>query len=175
MSYDLTLFAVSDGADAVLTYQELLAQEERESSDLDAWLKQPVPESARAQMRRLADALKAWRPALEEFHPKSPLPWIELNDDDLLLQFSIRQRTVGITMPYFGERAQEMMECATGCVETLKAAAGYVAYDPQLDRIVTAADLGDMVTEYRRMDREFPEVAASQSAHATKKPWWKLW
>jgi hypothetical protein len=177
VSYDLTLFRVPEGADAAQTYHELLARQERETGDLDSWLKRPVPEPVRAEMRRVADALKTWRPALEEFQPKSPLPWIELNDEDLAVQFCICERTVGVTMPYFGERAQEMMECAAGCFEILNSLGGFVEYDPQLGRIVTTADLGDMVAVYRRVDRELPGIVAGvrQSASAAAKPWWKVW
>lgn len=177
MSYDLTLFQVPNGIKAELAYQELMAQQERETADLDSWLKRPIAEPARAEMLRLSVALTSWRPTLEEFQPKSPLPWIELNDEDLQVQFEVFERSVAITMPYFRERAQEMMECATGSFEVLRAAACYIAYDPQLGRIVTGADLATMVTRYRLMDRELPGILAEQrrALAAAKKPWWKVW
>ena len=62
MSYDLTLFRVSDGADASLEYQQIVDQQERQSADLDAWMKRPVPEPARREMQRIANVLKSWRP-----------------------------------------------------------------------------------------------------------------
>jgi len=133
VSYDLTLFRVPEGIDGSLAYQHITERQERDSADLDAWVKRPVARERRAEMERIARVLKSWRPALEEFQPESPLPWIELNDEDLQLQFEICEETVAVTMPYFRDRAQEMMECATGCFETLGAAAGYSAYDPQLD------------------------------------------
>jgi hypothetical protein len=80
-------------------------------------------------------------------------------------------------LPYFRDRAEEMMKCVTDSFKVLKSAAGYVAYDPQLGRIVTATDLSEMVARYRRMDRALPEILAQsrESLSGKKKPWWKLW
>jgi hypothetical protein len=176
LSYDLTLFRVPDGAGASLVYQQIVDRQERESADLDAWRKRPVPAPARAEMQRIAGVLKSWRPALEEFRPESPLPWIELNDEDLQIQFEIYDGTVAVTIPYFRDRAQEMMECVTGCFEPLHAAAGYSAFDPQLGRIVTVEDLSRMVAQYRGIDRALPEILAhNRESTAGKKPWWKIW
>ena len=128
-------------------------------------------------MERVASALESWRPALERFQPTSPLPWIELNDEDLQLQFEVYGAMVSITMPYFRDRAEEMMKCVTGSFEVLKSAAGYVAYDPQLGRIVEAKDLSEMVARYREMDSALPEIVTQsrESLIGKKKPWWKLW
>ena len=177
MSYDLTLFRVPKDADSSLAYQKLIEQQESESADLDAWMKHPVPDERRAEMERVASALQSWRPSLEKFRPASILPWIELNDEDLQLQFEVYETMVSATMPYFRDRAQEMMECVTDCFEILKTATGYIAYDPQLGRIVTAADLKEMVARYQEMDRALPEILAQSlgSVNAKKKPWWKIW
>ena len=177
MSYDLTLFRVPEGTDPSLAHQQLVERQESDSADLDARLKRPVPIAQRAEMERLASVLKSWRPALERFQPKSPLSWIELSDENLQVQFEIYDAAVSVTMPYFRERAQEMMECVTGCFETLNDAAGYSAYDPQLGRFVTAADLKEMVASYREMDRALPEILSRgrESLTARKKPWWKIW
>ncbi len=93
------------------------------------------------------------------------MPWIELNDEDLQVQFSIFDNGVGITMPYFSDRAREMMECVTDSFAPLKSAAGYCAYDPQLGRAVTAKDLDDILSQYQAV----PQLIA------VKKPWWKFW
>lgn len=105
------------------------------------------------------------------------MPWIELNDEELEVQFEVYDGTVAVTLPYFRDRAQQMLECVTGCFETLDAAAHYSAYDPQLGRIVTSADLNQMIAQYREMDRALPEILAnnSESRAANKRPWWKLW
>ncbi len=177
MSYDLTLFRVPEGAEPSLAYQQIMEQQEIESADLNAWMKRPVPDAARAEMQRIASVLKSWRPALEEFQPTAPLPWIELNCEDLQVQFEVYDGSVAVTMPYFRDQAREMMECVTGCFEMLNATAGYHAYDPQLGRIVTSADLNEMVAKYRGMDSALPEVLARsrESLAARRKPWWKLW
>lgn len=172
MSYDLRLFHVPDGADASAVYQQMIEQEEKAVSDLDAWVQRPVPEPARAEMRTIADALKAWRPTLVEFQPKKPLPWIDLDDETLNIQFSVHEGSVGVTMPYFRDQARKMMECVIGCMQTL-GPSGYCAYDPQLGRIVTPADIDQMATLYRDMDRALPAIRAHNTA--TKKPWWKFW
>src|SRR4051812_28858401 len=110
LSYDLTLFRVPDGLDPSLAYNQIMEQQERESADLDTWMKHPVTDEARAEMQRIAGMLKSWRPSLEEFRQESPLPWIELNDHELQVQFEICDGTVAVTLPYFRDRAQEMME-----------------------------------------------------------------
>jgi hypothetical protein len=177
MSYDLTLFRVPDGTDASRAFEQMMERQENEIADIDAWMKRPISDAARAEMRRIAGVLKTWRPALEEFLPKSPLPWIELDDDELQVQFAVYDGTVGVTMPYFRDRAQEMMECATGCVQPLNTAARYSAYDPQLGRVVTVADLDEMVALYRGMDSKLPGILAQfpESLPTKKRPWWKLW
>jgi hypothetical protein len=177
LSYDLTLFRVPDGTEPSLAYQQIADQQEIDSANLDAWMKTPVLDRRRAEMERVAGALESWRPALERFQPPSPLPWIELNDEALQLQFEIYEAMVSITMPYFRDRAEEIMKCVTDSFEVLKSAAGYVAYDPQLGRIVTATDLSEMVARYRKMDDALPEILAQsrESLSGKKKPWWKLW
>ena len=177
MSYDLTLFRVPDGTEPSLAYQQIADQQEIDSANLDAWMKRPVLDKRRAEMERVAGALESWRPALERFQPTSPLPWIELNDEALQLQFEIYEAMVSITMPYFRDRAEEIMKCVTDSFEVLKSAAGYVAYDPQLGRIVTATDLNEMLARYRKMDDAHPGILAQsrESLSGKKKPWWKLW
>lgn len=177
MGYDLTLFRVPEDTDPSLAHQRLIEQQESESADLDSWTKRPVPSAQRAEMERIASVLKSWRPTLQEFQPKAPLPWIELNDEDLQLQFEVYHGTVAVTMPYFRDRAQEMMECATSSIEVLNAAAGYLAFDPQLGRVVTAADREEMVASYRGMDGALPEIIVQgrESLTTKKEPWWKLW
>ena len=177
MSYDLTLFRVPDGTEPSFAYRQIVDQQEIESADLDAWMKRPVPDSQRAEMERLASALESWRPARERFQPTSPLPWIELNDEDLQLQFEVYEAMVSITMPYFRDRAEEMMKCATDSFDVVKSAAGYVAYDPQLGRIVKPTDLSELVAQYKNMDRALPEILdqSRESLSGKKKPWWRLW
>jgi len=69
-----------------------------------------------------------------------------------------------------------MVECAASAFVILKSA-GYIAWDPQLGRIVTEADLNDMVAQYRRMDNALPGILADLDRRpaGAKKPWWKVW
>jgi hypothetical protein len=77
-------------------------------------------------------------------------------------------------MPYFREPVEEMMKCVTECIQILKITTDYVAYDPQLGRIVSTADLGEMVAQYRYVDN-WHSPDATQSSTAARKPWWKIW
>jgi hypothetical protein len=177
LSYDLTLFRIPEEVDPSVAHRAFVEQQEADTADLDSWMKRPIPEGTREEMRRIAGVLRVWRPSLEEFLPKSPLPWIELNDEDLQLQFCVYDGSVSVTMPYFRDRAEEMMACVTGCLAPLKAATGYSAYDPQLERVVSAADVDAMVAQYRGMDRLLPEILEEgrESLTAAKRPWWKFW
>ena len=100
-----------------------------------------------------------------------------LNDDELELQFCVYDGSVSITMPYFRDRAEEMMNCVCGCFAPLKSANGYSAYDPQLERVVTVADIAAMLAQYRSMDRLLPEILeeSRESPTAPTKRWWKFW
>ena len=160
MSYDLTLFRVAEGADPLLTNQRVVEQNEVD-----------VAAKARIEMCRIADLVKSWRPTLEEFQPKSPLLWIDLTDDDLPIQFGICDGQINVTMPYFGDQPEELLDCAIGCLDTLNAIGDYHAYDPQLGRLVARADLNQMIGQYGRVDGAFPEVRAQAGG---KKPWWKI-
>lgn len=172
MSYDLTLFRPVEGVDPKLTYESLVEQDELESGE-----KQPISELVWSQMQQVADALRSRHPAFEQFQPNSPLPWIELDDEGLQVQANIRERAVGITMPYFRKDAEEMVTCVCDCVEVLNQGFGYIAYDPQLDHFVSAIDLADMIATYRGMDRALPGILAqsARSSAQRKKPWWKIW
>ena len=175
MSYDLTLFRVPEGMSAESVYERLIQEEEDEVVNLDQSSKQPPPESVLTQMQRIADALRLRWPGFVQFQPHSPLSWIELDEEGLQVQVNIRETTVAITIPYFRPRATEMMDCVRCCMEVLAAVVGYVAYDPQLGRVVAAEDIDEMVSRYRSMDRTLPEMVSSAGKAAAQRPWWKLW
>jgi hypothetical protein len=173
MSYDLTLFRLPEGMEPSEAYQGLMDREEQRIAEPADWHQPPLSEAARAEMRRIADAVKLWRPSLDEFTPQS-LPWIELKDLELYVQINIGEETVQIEMPYFGDNARAKMECAVGCIETVFNATGYSAYDPQADTFVTAADLERMIALYDSIDPtalSVPSTTTTQSA----RPWWKFW
>ncbi len=123
-------------------------------------------------MQRLAEAVRTRWPSFVQFHPASPLPWIELNDDDLQVQFTVYDQTASITVPYFRERTDELMEWIGCCLRACLKECGYVAYDPQLGRAVTIDDLYQIAQLYRSMDNALPVFAGSIQR---PKPWWKFW
>lgn len=170
MSYDLTMFAKPADGDIRQAYQQIIEREEIDLTD-GRDQQEALSETARVEMRRLVDALKAQHSKFREFQPVSQVKWIELDEDDLEIQIHIYEQTVSVTMPYFRERAPEMMQCVTGVIGTLNAVAGYVAFDPQLDRAVSPTDLEDMVTQYRYMDKMRPGIVVRER----RKPWWKVW
>ena len=116
MSYNLRLFAVPDGVQVEAAYQRLIDREETEIGNVDERVKRRLSASAHAEMQQLADALKARWAAFIQFEPKSPLPWIELNDENLQIQVSVYEDSVSITRPYFRQRTTEMMSCINCCV-----------------------------------------------------------
>ncbi|SRR5579871_663984 len=100
------LFPVPEGADPSLAYERAIEQQESGANP------ELASASARLEIERIASVLKTWRPGLREFRPKAPLPWIELTDESLQLQFQIYDGSVSVTIPYFRDRAQEMMATA---------------------------------------------------------------
>jgi hypothetical protein len=172
VSYDLRLFPVPEGVEAKVAYEHLIHQEETEIVDVDQWARRLLPETSRARMQRLADALRTRWPRFVQFEPTSPLPWIELNDEDLQIQVSVYEQSASITMPYFRQHATEMMECVKCCLNVGHEHCGYVAYDPQLGRLVTADDADAIVHVYGGMDEALPGI---QDKALYKKPWWKFW
>jgi hypothetical protein len=113
-------------------------------------------------MERLADAVTSCWPSFVRFQPPSPLPWIELNDEDIQIQFSVYEQTASITIPYFGEPTDQLMRCIRCCLRASREECGYIAFDPQLGRVVTVDDLDQIAQLYRGMALK-------------AKPWWKFW
>ena len=177
MSYDLHLFYLPDGANPAEVYRQLQDKEEQKLLNLDAGQHRPPQQGKLEKMQALADSLKSCCPAFEQFQPGRPLPWIELTEENLQLQVTIQEDMVSISMPYFRERSAEMMNLAGKCIEALTNEGGFVAYDPQLERIVRVNDLSDALTQYHDMDRHLPDMIAAASREKTRvrRPWWKIW
>ncbi len=177
MSYDVHLFRLPSGKDPSAAYREYAEEQERVAADLDGWLKRPAAEATRWKMQALADRLRSMCPEFEQFHPPNPLPWIELNHEELQVQVEIQEDAVSITMPYFREQSAAMMKLVVRCIEQLKVEENLVAYDPQLDRVVGANDAKAMLDQYHAVDSSLPELANSVSNTEAnpKKPWWKIW
>jgi hypothetical protein len=172
VSYDLRLFAVADGVEAVAAYEQLIRREESDVVNSEDWLKRPLAPPARERMQQLADALRAQWPAFVQFEPRFPLPWIELNDEDRQVQVSVYEDSVALTMPYFRQRIAEMTDCIARCIRVCAESRGYLAYDPQLGSTVTANDGEGISRAYRQMD---PALAGIRGEGRARKPWWKFW
>lgn len=175
MSYDLHLFRLPEGADPAEFHSHLQQEEEKMALDLEASRPRLPPEEERARMQRLADSLKSSWPAFVQFESERPLPWIELDDENLQVQIMIRADSVSITMPYFRERSAEMLGLTANCIEIVTRETGFVAYDPQLGRLVAKGDTPNMQTQYREMDRHLPEIIQHGKRSSAAKPWWKFW
>ena len=172
VSYDLRLLAVPAGVEVDVAYQQLIQREETEVSNVDDLVKRTLPVSSRARMQDLADLLRVRWTVFVQFEPKSPLPWIELNDEDLQVQVSVYEDSVSITMPYFRERTSEMMDCIERCIRACQEHCGYTAFDPQLGRAVTADDCDSIAEAYHQMNAALPEIRGGSPA---RKRWWKFW
>jgi len=175
LSYDLKFFRVPDGLAPQAAYEHFMEQEEMNvlSSSGD----KPISDSAKKQMESVAATLKAWRPEFQQFQPDRALAWIELNDEQLALQLIISPDAVDATVSYFGDRAEEVIETLVGCSKVLTDAAGYIAYDPQLGRQVTASDRDEMIAQYKRIDTSILHSvpAALPNLRNASRPWWKFW
>jgi len=159
MSYDLTLFRPPAGLDPI----EAIHRIEREEADYIVF---------DDDLQRLADLLRARVAGFRQSMTGDGS--IEL-DHDAQVQVIITDREIGITMPYFRPGVTDMMRIAAECVEGL-ADEGFVAFDPQLDKIVTLADFTAMTAQYRDTDKVLPHIVRdARSQRSTTKPWWKFW
>jgi len=127
-----------------------------------------VPERV-ADAQRLADLLKARHPAFRQFQPAAPDSHVVLHDERLQVQVTIQADSVDLTMPYFRESAGAMMNLTALCITVLKAE-GFTAFDPQLGRVVEAADLSKALDSYGSIGGALPQMA-----RGARKPWWKVW
>jgi hypothetical protein len=160
MSYDLTLFRPPPGVDPLEAWRRI----EREEEGFSAGTFEP---------KQIAGILKARVP---EFKQSQSIggEWIEL-DHDAQVQVLITDRDVGIGMPYFRKEVSPMMQVIGACIECL-GDAGFVAFDPQFDKIVTAADFAMIQAQYRDTDKLLPQLKRdAEQRRAARKPWWKFW
>ena len=100
---------------------------------------------------------------------------IELNDDATGIQITLLDDEAGVTVPYWhtGEKAQAVLRRLLAHADTICKETGFVAYDPQLGRVVTSADLDAVAAVYvaqvHALRDRYPSAAKS------KRPWWKFW
>jgi len=175
MSYDLHLFRVPAGTDPIDAYRHWQDEEEKKAIAAEGEQRNVLNQEQYQQMQKIADSLKSNWSAFTQFQPEQPLPWIELDDEDLQVQVMIQPDSVEITMPYFRDRAGEMMALAAKCIKIVTQETGFLAYDPQLERLVTESDLSGMQSQYREMDRHLPDIVQRGAGSNPARPWWRFW
>jgi hypothetical protein len=163
LSYNLSLFPVPTGQKPEDIYKQLMRDEEQSSPA-------PVDGDAYAAMNQIAAWIESRVPGLTRSLSEPAGSWIQLDQPELEVRILISPRSVAITVPHFRDRAHDMLKCMRDCVTTLQIHAGYTAWDPQLDRTITPADLDLMIQQYRNVDVVLPVIRQK-----AKEPWWKLW
>lgn len=170
MSYDLVLFRIAEGVEARDAYDELMSRQEEE---LEKDENRTPSAGELDQIRAVAGALKTWHPGFQEFVCEEGFSSIDLTEEDLQVQFGVYGDSVLVSMPYFRDDAGKMMEFVGQSFGVIQARTGYVVYDPQIERLVTADDLKEMAGRYRKMDDLLPKIV--QKTREKEKPWWKFW
>jgi hypothetical protein len=159
MSYDLTLFPLPAGATPQSVYRELMrAGGEAAETATDFSAIQDIANLLTSKVAGLREA-------------GAGTSFIQLDCGELDVQIVVHAGSVEISVPYFREHVRESLSCLRACVAVLGAERGYAAWDPQLGRAITPADLDGMVRQYRDVDPILPMLRKKVAA----KPWWKFW
>jgi len=184
MSYDFRLFRPKAGEDPLVTARQ-------DSGDFPD---SPPDKQKEAQKRQVAEALIAHNPNLEVFQfgydeiaelekispSEARLKYrhLELNgpEDGNGIQITLFDDEASVTVPYWheGEKASDTFSEIWGYLEIIHREAGYLVYDPQLDRLLdTPADYDAALARYTGVVRKLRK--ATSSTDTKKKPWWKFW
>ncbi len=141
MSYDLQAFLLPPGGDPEEALEAL-------ETDLD----RPPTGEERDRMTRLAKALQATVASLEAGYPEDA---IELSEDRF--QVSVYANEAMISIPYWfdGAEAREVLAVALECARAIRETAGFVVWDPQLDRLLDERATVDELAEAYRSGREY--------------------
>lgn len=147
MSYDFVLLKPRDGEDPRVTAQEY--SQEFPSTPLDA--------QKEALKRRVADALINHNPQLEVFEfgydqiaklekisleeARGKYRHLELNgpeDDGKGIQITLFDDEASVTVPFWhvGSKVEDIFREIWSYLKIIGREAGYVIYDPQIDRII---------------------------------------
>jgi len=192
MSYDVHLFKPEGGESADEAFERLVVESEEVGEG------SPSPEKE-ALKEQLSDTLTKTNPLLERFHfdyaavakslktteEKARLQWrhIELNgpEDGNGIQIIIEDDKASVSVPYWhqADEATRVFEEIWQYLNVFQSEAGYLAYDPQLERpLDLSKDLDEVVRRYSGVVRAVnTEIAATAQANTTDqpKPWWKFW
>lgn len=168
MSYDLYLFRPKAGVDPLETAEQLFSEG---SEEINPGLPQPEKEK---QKRDLADALIKLNPELEVFpfdfqaiaklqsitedEARLRFRHLELNgaEDGNGIQITLEDDSASIAVPYWhvGEKARDAFKEIWSYLSLLKKEAGFVAYDPQVEKILDlTSDMPEVVAVYESVSK----------------------
>jgi len=188
MSYDLYCFRIRSDPPSLEEAQAFLESQEAGGP--------PEDETARSLKRKIADALLACNPRLQEFKidyaaiartrkisedlARKEFTHIELDpgDGDPAVQIFMYNDHVAISMPYWytGSDADVAFRQINQYLKVIRKEAGYFAFDPQTDRIFDPEmdTIGDH-DKYERIATDLPGMIAKEMKRREKKAWWKFW
>lgn len=185
MSYDIYLFEVKEGENALKKAESILTSESEELN-----LGEPDQDKEKRK-QMLKFALIEKNPKLQKFdfgfeeiakiegisteEAKVRFRHLELNgpEDGNGIQIMLYDDLATVTVPYWHEveEAKKVFEEIWTYLEVIQDKAGYVIYDPQLERILKlSTDFADSLSSYARVVEHI-----RAGCNKGKKPWWKFW
>lgn len=182
MSYDLTLFRAQAGVDP---------REIARADDVpEAGARDPAAEALK---RRVADALRAFDPAVDEHvldhdaisklhkmridEAYERFRYVELSDvgeGGSGTQITLFDDRASMTIPYWhdGKSARRHLQRAWSYLDILCRETGYEVFDPQLDRVIDSGAFEDVLACYVR---SAARVRGAGAPVARRRAWWKFW
>jgi hypothetical protein len=185
MSYDFRLFKRKAGEDPLVTVH-------RDSDGLPTMPPDPQKEALK---RRTADALIAHNPGLEvsQFNYEQIARSLKISVEEARLQFRhlelngreedsdgiqiiLFDDEASVTVPFWhdGDKAEDTFRDIWGYLEIISREAGYLIYDPQIDRVIEpSAGFDAALACYSGVMRQIQQALPKSSMQ--KKSRWKFW
>jgi hypothetical protein len=185
MSYDFRLFKRKAGEDPLVTAH----------ADSNGLPTTPPDPQKEALKRRVADALIARNPRLEIFkfdydavaksqkitveQARLQFRHFELNgprEGANGIQITLFEDEASVTVPFWhkGAKSADIFREIWSYLEIISREAGYLIYDPQIDRVSeTSAGFDDTLACYTGIVGQIPQK--SPSSRTAKKQWWRFW
>jgi hypothetical protein len=185
MSYDFRLFKRRADEDPLVTAR----------ADSDSLPTTPPVPQKEALKRRVADALIAHNPKLEVFQfdygavsksqkisveeARLKFRHLELNGpekDCNGIQITLFDDEASVTVPFWheGDKAADTFREIWSYLEIISREAGYLIYDPQVDRVIDpSAGFDEVLACYAGAMRQIHQTLPAGGTE--RRPWWKLW
>lgn len=149
--------------------------------------------AAEALKRRVADALRAFDPAVDEHvldhdaisklhkmridEAYERFRYVELSDvgeGGSGTQITLFDDRASMTIPYWhdGKSARRHLQRAWSYLDILCRETGYEVFDPQLDRVIDSGAFEDVLACYVR---SAARVRGAGAPVARRRAWWKFW